>query len=271
MDRRYDPPASDVSDEVVSDDPRTASSTTGRMPPPPRTAPSQEADRVVVEDRDRTDRVELPDRDRTDRVVVADRDRTAGIREARERFGGLDIPAVLCGMLVGLAMLLILSGLASAAFGEIAFQTGLEGNEAELSVGALITAGVVLFLSFLIGGWAAGRMARYTGALNGFMVALTFVLFLGVLAVLGAVAGDAYNLFDNLRVAKADLPNWFSGDTVTTGAIVSAIAFVVVTFLGATLGGLWGGRLHRRADKVIASRAADEPRVIREDTDSRHV
>ena len=36
----------------------------------------------------------------------------------------------------------------------------MSGNEAELSVGALITAGVVLFLSFLTGGWAAGRMAR---------------------------------------------------------------------------------------------------------------
>ena len=35
------------------------------------------------------------------------------------------------------------------------------------------------------------------------------------------------NLFDNLRVAKANLPNWFSADTVTTGAIVSAIAFAV--------------------------------------------
>jgi len=201
--------------------------------------------------------------------VVEDRDPYDGIREAKERYGGLDLPAVLSGMLVGLAMLLILSGLASAAFGEIAFQTGVNGNETELSVGALITAGVVLFVSFLIGGWAAGRMARYNGATNGFMVALAFVIFLGILAALGAIAGDAYNLFDNLRVAKADLPNWFSADTLTTGAIVSAIAFVVVTFLGATLGGLWGGRFHRRADEMIATRAADDPRIIREGTETR--
>jgi len=197
--------------------------------------------------------------------VVEDRDPDAGIREARERFGGLDIPSVLSGMLVGVAMLVILAGLASAAFGEIAFQTGVAGNQTELSVGALITAGVVLFLAFLTGGWAAARMARYSGALNGFMVAVTFLILLGVLAALGAIAGDAYNLFDNLRVAKANLPNWFSSDTVTTGAIVSAAAFVAVTFVGAILGGLWGGRFHRRADAVIASRTADEPRVIRED------
>ena len=211
----------------------------------------------------------VTERTERERVVVDRGDRTDGIREARERFGGLDIPAVLCGMLVGLAMLLILAGLASAAIGEIAFQTGIEGNATELSVGALITAGVVLFVSFLIGGWAAGRMARYSGALNGFMVALTFVIFLGVLGILGAIVGNAYNLFDDLQVAKANLPNWFSGELVTTGAIVSTIAFAVVTFLGAMLGGLWGGRYHRRADEVIAARETDEPRVTRDETETR--
>jgi len=233
MDRRYDSPSPDVR----TDDPRVVDAPP--TPPPPPAAIS-----------------------RTEQVVTREPDPDAGIREARERFGGLDIPSILSGMLVGVAMLVILAGLASAAFGEIAFQTGVAGNQSELSLGALITAGVVLFLSFLTGGWAAARMARYSGALNGSMVAITFLIFLGVLAALGAIAGDAYNLFDNLRVAKANLPNWFSADTVTTGAIVSAAAFVAVTFVGAILGGLWGGRFHRRADAVIASRVSDEPRVI---------
>jgi len=206
-----------------------------------------------------------------ERVIVEDRrDPYAGIREARERFGGLDLPAILTGMLVGLAMLLILAGLASAALGQIAFQTGVSGNQTELSLGALITAGVVIFLSFLIGGWAAGRMSRYSGALNGLMVAVTFVIFLGVLAALGAILGDQYNLFDNLRVAKANLPNWFSADTVTTAAVVSSIAFAVVMFLGATLGGLWGAHFHRRADEVIATRAAGDG-IVREDAETTRI
>jgi hypothetical protein len=240
MDRTYDPDTSDVrtSDDVrvIDDAPTSSVGTTTRV-----------------------------DRER---VIVDDRDPSEGIREARDRFGGLDIPAILSGMLVGLAMLLILAGLASAALGEIAFQTGVDGNETELSLGALITAGVVIFVSFLIGGWAAGRMSRYTGALNGFMVALTFVILLGVLAALGAILGDQYNLFDNLRVAKADLPNWFSAETVTTAVVVSSIVFAVVMFIGATLGGMWGGRLHRRADELIASHAATEPRVIRDETET---
>jgi hypothetical protein len=194
-----------------------------------------------------------------EQMIVEDRrDPYDGIREARERFGGLDLPAILTGMLVGLAMLLILAGLASAALGDIAFQTEVGGSQIELSLGALIAAGATIFLSFLVGGWAAGRMSRYSRALNGLMVAVTFVILLGVLAALGAILGDQYNLFDNLRVSKANLPNWFSADTVTTATVVSSIAFAVVMFLGATLGGLWGAHFHRRADEVIATRAAGD-------------
>lgn len=184
---------------------------------------------------------------------VVDVDRDVGVAEARRRFGGLDVPASLVGMLVALAMLLLLSGIASAAIGTIAFQSGVAGNEEELSIGALIAAGVVVFASFLIGGWASARMARYSGGPNGVMVAVWFLVLMALLAAVGAIAGDAYNLFDNLQVAQARLPNWFSGDTVTTGAIVSAIVFVVLMFGAALLGGLWGQRMHRRADAVVAS------------------
>ncbi|MEZ0234676.1 MAG: hypothetical protein ACAH81_06990, partial [Actinomycetota bacterium] len=141
--------------------------------------------------------------------------RDVGVDAARERFGGRDLPASLAGMLVALAALLLLAGLASAAIGTIAFQTGVEGNEDELSLGALIVAGAVIFLAFLLGGWAAGRMARYNGALNGFMVAVWFIVLGVVLAIVGAIADNTYNLFNDLRVAEATLPNWFSVEDAT--------------------------------------------------------
>jgi hypothetical protein len=184
-----------------------------------------------------------------------DRRDVRGVDAARERFGGKDLPASLAGMLVALAALLLLAGLASAAIGAIAFQTGVEGNENELSLGALITAGVVIFLAFLLGGWAAGRMARYNGALNGFMVAVWFLVLGVVLAIAGAIAGNAYNLFDDLRVAQASLPNWFSfsGEDLTIGAVVSSVAFAVLMVLASVLGGIWGTRMHTRADREIAA------------------
>jgi MFS family permease len=184
---------------------------------------------------------------------VPDPDHRTGLEAARSRFGGVDVPASFAGMLVALSSTLILAGLASAAIGAIAFQTGVTGNEEELSLGALIAAGVVIFLAFLFGGWAAGRMARYNGALNGFMVAVWFIVLLVVLAVLGVVAGDAYDLFGDLQVARASLPNWFSADETTTGAIISSIAYALVMVLGAILGGAWGTRMHRQADREIAS------------------
>lgn len=198
------------------------------------------------EDR-RTDAVDVDD------DIGVDMERDAGVAAARDRFGGLDVPATLFGMLVALAMLLLLSGIASAAIGTIAYQTGIQGNQQELSIGALIAAGVVVFVAFVIGGWASARMARYSGALNGLMVAIWFLVLMLILAGLGAIAGDEYNLFGDLQVAQASLPNWFSEDTVTTGAIISAIVFVILMFVGSFLGGLWGERYHRRADAVVAS------------------
>ena len=179
--------------------------------------------------------------------------RDVGVDAARERFGGRDLPASLAGMLVALAALLLLAGLASAAIGTIAFQTGVEGNEDELSLGALIVAGAVIFLAFLLGGWAAGRMARYNGALNGFMVAVWFIVLGVVLAIVGAIADNTYNLFDDLRVAEATLPNWFSVEDATVGAIIGSLAFVALMVVGAVLGGIWGTRMHRRADREIAA------------------
>ena len=233
--------------------------------------PESSDDRVTESHYGETDAVPANTRRRPDDVVVYDEDRT-GLDAARSRYGGLDVPASLAGMLVALAMLLLLAGLVSAAFGAIAFRTGtvdLPGNVEELSVGALISAGVVILLAFLIGGWSAGRMARYSGALNGLMVAVWFVILLLLLAILGALAGDTYNLFGDLRVAEASLPNWFSTDETTAGAILSSIAFAVVMFVGAILGGIWGTRLHRKADRTIAGtsgRRIEERPVVDRDT-----
>ena len=78
----------------------------------------------------------------------------AGIHAARERFGGIDIPASLVGMLTALSTVIILAGLVGAAFGVVGYQTGLENAE-DLSIGSLIGGVAILFVAYLIGGWAA--------------------------------------------------------------------------------------------------------------------
>jgi hypothetical protein len=180
-----------------------------------------------------------------------DRDPYAGIAFARERFGGVDIPASLVGMLTALSSTLILAGLVGAAVGAVGYQTGLEQNAEDLSTWSLIGGVAVLFVAYLIGGWAAGRMARYDGARNGFATGIWTLVFAGILAGLGAWVDSEYDVFRNV-----ELPQWFTTDAFTTAAIISAAAAIVAMFVGGALGGMWGERYHRRADRTILAAPA---------------
>jgi hypothetical protein len=191
---------------------------------------------------------------RTESSVAADP--YAGIHAARERFGGVDIPASLVGMLTALSTVLILAGLVGAAFGVVGYQTGLEENAEDLSIGSLIGGVAILFVAYLIGGWAAGRMARYDGARNGFATGIWTLVFGAILAALGAWAGAEYDVFQNV-----ELPQWFDSDALTMPAILSAAGAIVAMFVGGIIGGLWGERYHRRADTTIADTRTEEIRT----------
>jgi CBS domain containing-hemolysin-like protein len=172
--------------------------------------------------------------------------RDPAVRAARDRFGGLDVPATMVGTLTALAVLVLLGGLIGAAIGAIGYQAGLEDAAAEISIGSLIGGLIVLFIAFLVGGWAAGRMARYDGARNGLFTAVWALLLAAILSALAAIFGAEYDVFRNV-----DLPQFFSRDALTLGAIVSSILAIVVMLLGGLLGGKWGERYHRRADATI--------------------
>lgn len=181
---------------------------------------------------------------RTDRQTTADP--YAGIAAARERFGGIDIPASLVGMLTALSTTLILAGLIGAALGAVDYQSGLEGDAKDISTWSMIGGVAVLLVAYVIGGWAAGRIARYDGARNGFATGIWTLVLGGILAGLGAWIGTEYDVFRNV-----DLPQWFSTDAFTTRAIISGVAAILAMFAGGILGGLWGERYHRRADRTI--------------------
>lgn len=168
-----------------------------------------------------------------------------GIAEAKQRFGGVDIPANLAGMLAALGAAVVLAGLLAAA-GTFGYQLGLKDSTTKLSLGGLIGGLVTLFVAFLIGGWIAGRVARYNGGLNGLLTAFWFIMLTALMGGLGAWLGDKYNVF-----AAVNLPQWFSRDALGTGALLSALVAVAVMMGAGCLGGLLGGRYHRRADAVI--------------------
>ncbi len=182
-----------------------------------------------------------------------------GVEEARSRFGGVDIPATLAGALAALGTAVLLAGILAGA-GTFGYQMGLDDAAEKLTIGGLIGGLVTLLLAFLVGGWVAGRVARYDGGRNGLLTALWFVLLAGAAAALGAWAGEEYNVFRNVN-----LPQWFDSDALTGAAIGSGLVALAVMFGAGWLGGRLGERYHRRADSLVARTrpgAVGQPRRI---------
>ena len=171
-----------------------------------------------------------------------------GLTEARRRFGGVDLPAALAGLLAAIGSLVLLGGIAGA-IGRVGYEYGLDGaREEDLTVGGFAAGVVVLLVSFLVGGWVAGRMARYDGGRNGLVTALLFLVLAAGLAALGTWAGNEYDVFDDVN-----LPQWFRSGEYTGQAIASAAVAIAVALLAAWFGGRAGERYHRRADETIVA------------------
>jgi hypothetical protein len=236
-------------DEVADADARYAERD-GTTATVDRDAPTR-AEVADAEARD-AERVEADERaaHRTDTArgrEVVTTDRPHPIAANRAAFGGIDFPASLVGMLTALAMLVLLGGLIGAAVGAIGYQTGLNGNDVQdISVASLIGGVVVLFVAYLVGGWTAGRIARYDGASNGLMTGIWTIVLAAILSALAYFFGTEYDVFRNV-----DLPQWFDRDAVTTAAIVSGVVTIATMLIGGLLGGLWGSRYHRVADESL--------------------
>ena len=174
----------------------------------------------------------------------------------RERYGKADLVASVLGMFAALGTLVFLTALFAAGAANVEPQINLlnqDGTLSEVETVGAIAAGVVLFVSFLVGGIAAGRMSRYDGGMNGMGTALWFLLLVTVFAALGAWVGEEYNAF-----ALADLPNWAAQvdvEEITTAAIIASAVAVVVTLLGGYLGGRIGDSYNRKVDAALVDEA----------------
>ena len=174
------------------------------------------------------------------------------VSTVRERYGKADLVASILGMFAALGTLVFLTALFAAGAANVELQTNLlnqDGTLDDVEIVGAIAAMVVLFVSFLVGGIAAGRMSRYDGGMNGLGTALWFLLLVTVFAALGAWVGEEYNAF-----ALADLPNWVAQvdvEEVTTAAIIMSVVAVVVTLLGGYLGGRIGDSYNRKVDAAL--------------------
>jgi hypothetical protein len=176
-----------------------------------------------------------------------------------ERYGGSDFLASVVGMFAGLGTLVFLGALVAAGAGGIDYQLNIlddEGVLSEASVVGLIVAVIVVFASLVVGGFAAGRMARYKGGLNGLGAGLWLILLVAIFAALGAWVGEEYNAFNT-----ADLPNWFAQvdvDDLTAMAAIASAVLVLATLAGGYVGGRLGETYHTRVDAALVDAARKE-------------
>jgi hypothetical protein len=169
----------------------------------------------------------------------------------RARFGGIKWGAAFFGWLSanGLAVILValLSG-AGVALGLAQFDSADEAVEQAESIGlgGAIALLVVLFLGYLAGGYVAARMARFDGVRQGLAVWVIGLLVVIVLAVVGAVLGAEFNVLQQLNLPRIPIDE----GTATTAGIITLVAILLVTLLGAVLGGTLGDRYHRKIDRA---------------------
>ena len=210
-----------------------------------------------VTDRTVTDR-SATDRDSTQ--VIGERTEGASVtrgaaRDAvavqRARFGGVKWGAAFFGWLSanGLAGLLI--ALLSAAGVALGLANNVSTNQTAdqaktLGLGGGIAILVVLFLAYLAGGYVAGRMARFDGTRQGIAVWVVGLIVVILLAIAGAVLGSQYNVLKNLNLPRIPIDE----GTATTAGIITLVAILVVTLLGAIIGGKLGDRFHRKIDRA---------------------
>jgi len=117
-----------------------------------------------------------------------------------------------------------------------------------------------LFLSYIVGGYVAGRMAGYRTSWHGMMTAFFSLFVLLVLMLLGAAAESGMLAGSGIRSAAdivpgvRDLNLYAFGDALTFGAILG--------FLAAIFGGWLGGLLAPSTAAYVARPAMPPAPVV---------
>jgi len=189
---------------------------------------------------------------RTDGATVSRGPARDAVEAQRARFGGIKWGAAFFGWLSANGLAVLLVALLSAAGVALGLAQGVDtADEAAdqvetLGIGGGIAVLVVLFLAYLAGGYVAGRMSRFDGARQGLAVWLVGLIVVVLLAVAGVILGAQYNVLQQLNLPRIPVDE----GTATTAGIITLVAILLVTLLGAVLGGKLGERFHRRVDRA---------------------
>lgn len=185
---------------------------------------------------------------RSKRTLESRRDRREMVKEAG--WGRISLASMFAGALVAFGAFSILFSVAAAIARASDSNSQLYTLDWKtLSAAGAVIIAVVLFFSYLFGGYVAGRMARRSGTAHG-----VGAFFVGLLLTLGAAGfvravADEQAVLANLRSTGAPT----AGSQFNQVATVAGVVALAVMFLGALIGGVLGERWHAR----LLTRALD--------------
>ena len=115
-----------------------------------------------------------------------------------------------------------------------------------VGVGVLLASWLAALIAYFIGGYAAGRLARYDGVRNGLGTVLWTVLVAIVLGILGAVFGSRFTVAGQLHLSV-------DRGSLTGDGIISLLVALLIMLVGSASGGLLGALYHLRVDRDAAT------------------
>lgn len=162
--------------------------------------------------------------------------------------GGVSIGGVLTGVVVAFGAMFLLSGIIGGILAVLGVSDSnvTRGEAVQAGIAAGIAYVVAMFLAYLWGGYAAGRMARGAGVLNGALVPIVAIVLALIVGAIVAALGATASL--NLPLTTARLPINESGNLVDWG-IGLGVAALVAMFAGGILGGTLGSRWHTKLER----------------------
>jgi hypothetical protein len=182
-------------------------------------------------------------------------DQQTAVAREKEQFGGVKVGSAFFGWLTATGMAVLLTAFVAAAGTAVGLANNTDVNEAvnqmatngTVGVVGIIVLLVILFVSYYSGGYVAGRMARFNGAKQGMMVWVWALIAAVVVALLGLIAGQQFNVLANLN-SFPRIP--INEGELTVTSIIAAVVVALVALVGAVLGGLAGMHFHRKVDRA---------------------
>jgi len=200
---------------------------------------------------DRSERgVRGPARERT--VLRRRRGTVAGARTRPHV--GINWGAAFFGWVAAMGLAVILTALAAAVGAAIGVTSSssvaqaadqLSQNSKSVGIASGIVLAVVIFVAYYCGGYVAARMSRFEGVRQGFGVWLWAIIIAVIVAIIAAVAGAKYDVLSSLN-SFPRLP--VNQGALTTGGIIALLALLLISLLGALVGGRAGRHYHRQLE-----------------------